>query len=170
MRSPLAVFAVVFLCAAPAAALDMPERKAGLWELKLSVANSDQPRQTMRQCVDAETDRLMKSNFAGGAPQQSCEKQNVSRQGDAFVVESVCSFSGATTRSRAVITGSFDSGYKMDVASRRNGAASEDRMTVDAQWIGPCAAGQRPGDMVMPNGATINIRDVLTMRGGAKRP
>ena len=30
-------------------------------------------------------------------------------------------------------------------------------MTMDAKWLGPCAADQKPGDMIMSNGMKINI-------------
>jgi hypothetical protein len=30
-------------------------------------------------------------------------------------------------------------------------------MTVTAKWTGPCPAGQRGGDMTMPNGMTRNL-------------
>jgi hypothetical protein len=33
-------------------------------------------------------------------------------------------------------------------------------MTMTAKWLGPCAAGQRPGDMIMPNGMKMNILDL----------
>jgi hypothetical protein len=28
-----------------------------------------------------------------------------------------------------------------------------------AKWIGPCAADQKPGDMIMANGTKINVLD-----------
>ena len=33
-------------------------------------------------------------------------------------------------------------------------------MKLAATWVGPCAAGQRPGDMIMGNGMTVNILDM----------
>ena len=30
-------------------------------------------------------------------------------------------------------------------------------MTIDAIWLGPCAADQKPGDVIMSNGTKINI-------------
>ena len=109
----------------------------------------------------------MKSNF-GGPPQQSCEKQEVSKSGDAIVVDSICSFAGATSTSHAVITGSFDSTYLMKVTSKRKGGpgipgmapGGETHMTIAAKWLGPCTKGQRPGDMIMPNGMTMNVLDL----------
>jgi hypothetical protein len=167
MRRALAVVVGYLLIAASALALDMPARKAGLWELKMSFDNAGIPGQTMKQCIDAATDKLMKSNF-GGPPQQSCEKQEVSKSGDAIVVDSVCSFAGATSTSHAVITGSFDSTYLMKVTSKRKGGpripgmapGGETHMTIAAKWLGPCTKGQRPGDMIMPNGMTMNVLDL----------
>jgi hypothetical protein len=175
MRRRLAVLASCLLYVSPALALDMPARKAGLWELKMSFDNAGIPGQTMKQCIDAATDKLMKSNF-GGSPQQSCEKQEVSKSGDAIVVDSVCSFAGATSTSHAVITGSFDSAYTMKVTSKRKGGPSipgmasggETHMTVEAKWLGPCAKGQRPGDMIMPNGMKMNLD--LKKLGGMRPP
>jgi hypothetical protein len=177
MRRYLAVFAGCLLCASPALALDMPARKAGLWELKMSFDNGAIPGQTLRQCIDAATDKLMKSNF-GGSPQQSCEKQEVSRSGAALIVDSVCSFGGTTSTTHSVITGSFDSAYTMEITSKRRGGppvpgmapGGESHMTVSAKWLGPCAAGQRPGDMIMGNGMKMNILDLKKMGGAPRLP
>jgi hypothetical protein len=48
-----------------------------------------------------------------------------------------------------------------DSAAAPGGKSS---VTMSAKWLGPCAAGQRPGDMIMPNGMKINIPD-LQKRG-----
>ena len=37
---------------------------------------------------------------------------------------------------------------------------SEMAMTSSGRWVGECPAGQKPGDMVMPNGSTMNIKDM----------
>ena len=33
-------------------------------------------------------------------------------------------------------------------------------MTIAATWLGPCAADQKPGDMIMGNGTKVNIPDM----------
>jgi hypothetical protein len=38
------------------------------------------------------------------------------------------------------------------------GAATH--MKIAATWLGPCKKGQRPGDMIMGNGMTMNILDL----------
>jgi hypothetical protein len=32
--------------------------------------------------------------------------------------------------------------------------------TIQAKWVGACKPGQRPGDITMSNGQTMNIRDL----------
>ena len=49
----------------PAAALDLPPRKAGLWEMKMVFEGRNMPPHVSQHCVDAETDKLMS---AAGKP------------------------------------------------------------------------------------------------------
>ena len=177
MRYHLAILVTLLPCASPALALDMPARKPGLWELTMSFGDAKIPAQVLRQCIDAATDKLMESNF-GGLPQQSCEKQETSRSGAALIVDSVCSFGGTTSTTHSVITGSFDSAYTMEITSKRRGGSpvpgmapgGESHMTVAAKWLGPCAAGQKPGDVIMSTGMKMNVLDIQKMGAAPKRP
>jgi len=174
----LAVIAAVLMSAAPVWAVDLPLRKAGLWELKMTFVGRGMPPQTMKHCTDAATDKLMNANF-GGSNEQNCSKQDMTHEGGNIVVDSVCTFGGVTVNSHAVISGSFDSAYKVDVASTRSGgapgtpAAGASHMIIDAKWTGACAAGQKPGDVIMANGMSMNVLDMQKMRGapaGGMRP
>lgn len=157
---------------APALALDLPQRKTGLWELKMSFKGRNVPGQVIRQCIDAKTDKMMNSNFGGGPMKQSCKKREVTRSPGGFTVDSVCKFGGATTTSHAVVSGDFNSGYTMQVTSTRHGGppipgmlSGTTHMTLSAKWLGPCRAGQRPGDIMMGNGMKLNVLDFRKMRG-----
>lgn len=172
MRRYLAYFAVCALCAAPAAALNLPQRKAGLWELKMEFGSRNLPAQVMRQCTNAATDRLMNLNF-GGSNEQACTKQDVRKNGDTITVDSLCKFSEMTITSHAVITGSFDSAYRVDVTQTRRGGppmpgvapGAPTHMTITGKWLGPCAPGQRPGDVITANRMKMNVLDLQRMRG-----
>ncbi|MGN6572509.1 MAG: DUF3617 domain-containing protein [Pseudolabrys sp.] len=159
------ILIVVLAIAAPAQALDLPTRKAGLWEMTMDFHNARLPQRTMKQCTDAASDRLMNMNFAG-ANEQACSKKDIVRNGEGYVIDSVCTFGGATTTSHAVVTGSFDSAYAVDVTSTRQGgppgmaASGGTHMSIAAKWIGPCTAGQRPGDVTMANGMMMNVLDL----------
>jgi len=64
----LALATTVFATSAlptTASAAEMPTRKAGLWEMKMTFEGRSLPPQAMQHCVDAKTDRLMNSQFGG---------------------------------------------------------------------------------------------------------
>ena len=71
--------------------------------------------------------------------------------------------------SQSVVTGDFTSNYTVKVTSKIEGlpAGAQDAAggttTIQARWVGACKAGQRPGDIVMANGQTMNIRDLRKM-------
>ncbi|MCW5692115.1 MAG: DUF3617 family protein [Pseudolabrys sp.] len=160
----LSAVAFAILAATPALALDMPARKAGLWELKMDFVGRELPGQTMKQCIDAATDKLMNQAY-GGASKEACAKEDVSNAGGVMTIDSVCKFGPATVTSHAVVSGSFDSAYSVDVQSTREGGppmpgGGKSHMKIAAKWLGPCAAGQKPGDIVMPNGMTMNVLDM----------
>jgi hypothetical protein len=63
-----------------------------------------------------------------------------------------------------VLTGDVDSAYKMEIHSKYDPPmmGKAERTTVmEAKWLGACKAGQRPGDMTMPGGMTMNVYDML---------
>ena len=164
------VIAICLLFAAPAFALDLPTRKAGLWEIHMDFQGSSKlPIQTMKQCTDAASDKLMTLNFGGAG--QHCSKQDVSNSGGTITVDSICKFGETTSTSHAAVTGDFNSAYTVEVTSTREGGrpirgvapGKESHMKIAAKWIGACAAGQRPGDVIMGNGMTVNVIDMQKM-------
>jgi hypothetical protein len=177
MRRRFAFAALVLVYAAPAFAIDMPARKPGLWELKMDFEGRKLPARVMKQCTDATSDKVMNSNL-GGSAQEACSKQDVTKSATGMVIDSVCKFGDSTTTSHAVVTGSFDSAYTLNVTSTREGgrpvpgmpSTGATQMTIQAKWLGPCAAGQRPGDVIMANGMTMNVLDIPKMPAIPQRP
>ncbi len=53
----LALGACLLLTATHAGAVELPVRKAGLWEMKTMRAGSSTPEMTMQQCTDETTDK-----------------------------------------------------------------------------------------------------------------
>jgi hypothetical protein len=178
MHPRVSLIAFALVCAQPAAALDLPARKPGLWEIKMTLEGRNIPMPTAQHCIDAETDKLM--NSIGGSMQKDmCSKQDVQKVGSTIVVDSVCKIGQGTTTSHGVVSGDFNSAYTVKVTSKREGgpavpgmpADGTSAMTIDAKWLGPCAADQKPGDMIIA-GRKINIRDMQNlpgMPGGAKK-
>jgi hypothetical protein len=179
------IFAIAaLLVAAPAAALELPARKAGLWELKLTIEGRATPH-VMQQCVDAATDRMMNSSVSGLA-QSNCPKQDMRRSGSTIVIDSICNVGGQTTTSRVEVTGDFEKAYTMKVASTTEGAPpratagaapgrpaipqGQSNLAIEATWLGACKAGQKPGDMVLPGGITMNVKNLQGMMPGLMAP
>jgi hypothetical protein len=119
----------------------------------------------------------MTANF-GDLGQEDCSKKDVHNSGNTITIDSVCKFDASTTTSHAVISGDFNSVYTVQVASKRQGGppvpgaapGGETQMTIAAKWIGPFAAGQKPGDMIMANGMKMNVLDLRKMGVPPRRP
>ena len=153
----------------PAAAAEMPSRKAGLWEIKTNTGVPNVPQIAIRQCIDATTDQQMQPSAGPPGATRQCSQSDVAKSGDTVTVDSICTVGGKSVTSHAVIDGSFDSSYTMTVTAQGEGMPGGSNVTVTAKWLGPCAADQRPGDMIMPNGMKINILDARK-RGASGAP
>ena len=144
-----------------ATAADLPSRKAGLWEITMTVAGLNMT-QTVKQCIDAATDAKMleMGKESQAQPGMKCTSGGPRKDGAGYVAESSCSGNGTKMTTRSVFTGDFQSTYRSESTTKFTppvSGFSEQKMTMDAHWKGPCEAGQRPGDMIMPGGIKMNI-------------
>jgi hypothetical protein len=170
----LPIVAAALVISVPAVALDLPSRKPGLWEMRMSFQTAAMPAQVIQHCVDAATDKQMNA-FGDAASKEACSSQNVSTSGGTMIVDSVCRVGGATAATRTEISGSFDSAYTVKSMTKRDGAAAAGAdVTIEAKWLGPCKDGQKPGDFIMANGLKMNIADMKKLQalrpGGMMQP
>ena len=160
---------VLCVLTVPALAEELPMRKAGLWELKMSFEGGPGTGQSMQQCIDAATDQEMRQppGMEGVDMEKACTR-DMSRSGDTMTVDSTCNYGGRKTQSHMTVTGSFDSAYTMKVAVTSDPPSPRGPMNVamDAKYLGACKADQKPGDIVMPGDVKINIADIRKMRAG----
>jgi hypothetical protein len=117
---------------------------------------------TMQQCVDQKSDDISKMQEA----KSNCTKNVVRREGDKIVAESVCKMEGTTATTRTVFSGQFDSAYKADIRSTYDPpmhGMRESSSMIEAKWLGPCLAGQKAGDIVMPGmpGGMPNMEELM---------
>ncbi len=162
------VFAATLLAVQLAQAADAPKRKPGLWELKTSTTAAQGQVMTFQQCIDASTDDLLRSQGQEAAKER-CSKNDIRVSGNSVSFESVCKIQNTTATTSGRFSGSFDSAYRGEMTTRYVPpmmGMSEARTTMEARWIGPCKAGQKPGDMIMPGLGNINTHDM--MRGSAQ--
>jgi len=165
MRRCLFAIVLVPLVVGPALALDLPARKAGLWEIKMSLEDGQMPAQTVQQCIDAATDKLIQEKFNG---QDICPKQEMNKSGNTIVVDSSCKIGNTATTTHAVFEGDFDSAYTVKVATALEGGIKKN-MTMQAKWLGACKPDQKPGDIEMPGGMKMNVLDMPKTPGTPQR-
>lgn len=164
-----AILPALLLILAPmsAVAVELPVRKAGLWEMKVVRAGSQSPEMTMQQCTDETTDRDMSTTFAPMA-KDICSKQDIQKTATGYVTDSVCGVAGMTIKSHAEITGDFNSAYTMKSTSHSEGgmagAARDSTTTIEAKWLGACKADQKAGDIMMPGGMKMNVKDMAKLK------
>jgi hypothetical protein len=151
-----------------AGAVEMPLRKAGLWEMKLVRTGSPLPEMTMQHCTDETTDKEMATAFSPMS-KEICSKRDIQQTATGYVTDSVCSAGGASVTSHSDIVGDFNSAYtiKMTVHSDRGavGPPRDTTMTIEAKWLGACKPDQKPGDIVMPGGFKLNVKDAEKLKG-----
>jgi hypothetical protein len=147
---------------------ELPMRKPGLWEMKMARVGSMLPEMTLQHCTDETTDKEMSTAFAPMA-KEICSKRDVEKTATGYVSDSVCSVGGVSMTSHSDISGDFDSAFTVKSTSHSEGGPSvvprEVNMTVEAKWLGPCKANQKPGDIVMPGGFKLNIKDADKLKG-----
>ena len=157
-----------FLAITPALAdvsKDMPKRKPGLWEIKMTSSGGPGGPAVSQHCIDAKTDDLLQQR-AQGMGKQECSKNSVRRESGKVIAESVCKFGETTATTRAVFSGDFSSNYRGDIHSTYSPpmmGMKEAKQTLEAKWLGACKAGQKPDDVIMPGmpGGGFNMDEMM---------
>ena len=162
----LAACAAVLACttvAAEAAGIDLPARKPGQWEIKMTPKTAGAaPTMTTQLCLDAASDKALLEKGLAMSP--GCTTQQ-SRDGSGnMVFDATCDIGGRKTKSHTVISGDFQSHYEIDIVSDSEGGnpalPKHAEITQQATWVGACPADMKPGDMLLPGGRKVNL---LTM-------
>lgn len=143
---------------------NLPKRKPGLWEMQMGTANGLP--QVMKVCLDEASDRAM---YELGAKMSGsvCSKFTLAVNGGVVVADAVCNLPGPqgtivmTSHSETRFTGnaSYQTQGKVKLDPALNGV-SENTVNSSGHWVGQCTAGQKPGDMVFPDGRTVNFKDL----------
>jgi hypothetical protein len=147
----------------------LPARKGGLWEvtvrsddLVLKRKGQATPRpQTVRQCTSAEAEPVMLTSLMPG--QADCHSLKVRRRGKGggYDITSTCYVHDNRLDAQMELRGDLQSAYSgsFSVTYPRTPMNNTGRMLFEGRWLGACQPGQRPGDMVLPNGVTVNVVD-----------
>lgn len=167
LRAAVPVFVMLAAAATASAETELPIRKAGLWEMKTQPGGS-LPAITMQHCTDETTDKQMSTMFSPMA-KEMCSKNEIQKTDTGYVTDSVCKVGAASSTSHSETVGDFNSAYTVKSTSHIEGgpagAPRDTTTTIEAKWLGTCKPDQKPGDIVMPGGFKMNIKDMEKLKG-----
>jgi hypothetical protein len=130
-----------------------------LWTSTVKSAAMPAP-QTIRQCIDDKTDSLAQSAVMGA----NCKQTRMEKTARGYEVDAACTMGQINSTAKSVISGDFSSKVTVQVTSSIVMApgqpAQTSEMTIEASYTGPCAADQRPGDIIMPDGRVVRTPGV----------
>jgi uncharacterized protein DUF3617 len=168
-KSLSAALACAASFALPAHALDYPKLKSGLWEMQRESDRPGRPGERTMMCLDDSVQREM-FDMGAGAMQGMCSKHDFRFSGNRATGDFVCDMGGTRTHAKSTMVLEGNSAYRTEIDTTYDpplaGRASS-RMVVTARNLGPCRAGMRPGDLVLPNGMTMNMHDMYSGAHGA---
>ena len=143
---------------------NLPTRKPGLWETTIEGTTQALP----KMCIDASTDHQMYQMGARMAGAR-CSKMDIKVDASgAVVADSVCIVQGptgpVTMSSHSITRFTGNTAYQttshMTYSPAVMGRSSAD-VTSSGRWVGPCAAGQKPGDLIMPDGSVHSVGEMM---------
>lgn len=146
------------------AVVEVPTRKAGLWKQTMTLEGMDMI-QSVQICIDAASDAKL-AWWGQQGLRQACSKNEVSKAPDgSWKFSSICEGGGVKTVSNGVAVGNFEERYQLKAESTTTGAPlaqmnGSRTVTIDAQWVGECPSGMKPGDMKLPDGRTVNMLNI----------
>jgi len=155
--------------ALPAIAQDYPKLKAGLWEMDRSGGGPAPQMNRMTMCLDDSVQKEM-FDMGAGAMQGMCSKHEFKLSGSGGTGDFICDIGGSRMHSKSTMTLTGNTAYRTEIHTTYDPpfmGQTQTTTVLTARNVGACKAGQRPGDMVLPNGQTLNMRDAMGSAKGA---
>ena len=158
--------ALLGAAASAAGADEFPMLKPGLWEMTTSTSRTPaQPARTASLCLDASVQQDM-FKMSMGMMAGMCSRHDFKFSGGKVTTEATCDVGGTKMESKAVMTLRGDTAYRTEAHATFDPPMmgnKESTSIIEGRHVGPCKPGQKPGDMTLPGGQTVNIRQ---MTGG----
>ena len=159
---------------APAAPIGPPHRKAGLWVQTMNAAGRAQ---TMKMCLDADTDSKMAIWGQAMKKDSPCATNVITPTPGGWSFKSECDMGAAGhIVSSGVATGDFNSKYVVKINSTTTGASfaqanGTHEMQLEASYAGACPPDMKGGDVTMEipgmkGGMKMNIEEMAKMQAG----
>ena len=157
----LLVLALV-LAVANATAQDFPKLKSGLWTSTTTTQGREkgEPRPSLL-CLDDSVQREM-YQMSVGMMAGLCSKHNLKVAGNKVTIDAVCDLGVTKMQTSSVTTITGDTAYRTEARAAFDpplkGTPRDSLTIIDGKHVGACKEGQQPGDMTLPNGQQMNIR------------
>ncbi|OXE36988.1 MAG: hypothetical protein CGW95_04390 [Phenylobacterium zucineum] len=136
-----------------------PKRRPGLWEQTVVGSGTTQ---VSHLCLD-ETAEAKLTIWGTQTGKTTCAEQAVSPTADGWAFHSRCDLGGSgTVVSKGTIRGDVTHSYTVEMQSTTLDAGAahmngDRKISIQAQWQGPCPPGMAPGEMALPDGVKINM-------------
>ena len=131
------------LFTASAGALEMPQPKPGLWEMRVQLSTDGKDGEkvsTAQQCMDAAI--MVKSKQMNDEyNQKNCSKNETRKDGNKWIRSLVCKVGASNLNGQLTLEFNGDNAYHSEAISNYDPAFSgltRKRAIVDAKWLGPC--------------------------------
>ncbi len=141
----LALASGMLLCSFLASALDLPQQKPGLWEMRMQGHSDGEDggrSGTSRHCMDARTLAEAKRT-SDDFSKKNCSKSETRREGDKWISDMVCKVGASTMIGHNVTEMSGDTAYHTENTTRFEPAVagrSQSTAVIDGKWLGACSA------------------------------
>lgn len=161
----LPALALVLALAVPPSAADaqnFPKLKSGLWETITSSRGNEKAPHKSTLCLDDSVQQEM-YRMSTGMMAGMCSKFDIRTAGNRVTTEATCDLGGTKMRSRAVMTLAGNSAYRTEAHTTFDPpfmGNKESTTVIEGRHVGPCKSGQKPGDLTLPGGQTLNIRQL----------
>jgi len=162
--------ALLGAAASAAAADEFPKLRPGLWEMtttstraQAQPAQAAQPARTTLLCLDASVQQEM-YRMSMGMMAGMCSRHDFKYAAGKVTTEATCDMGGTKMESKAVMTLQGDTAYRTEAHATFDPpmmGSRESTSIIEGRHVGPCKPGQKPGDMTLPTGQTLNIRQMM---------
>lgn len=147
----------VALLPASVFANELPNIKAGLWEIE-NVLDGKSEGKTI-QCMDSNTTKDIMSTGSKMLGNK-CKEVKTKKQGAKYVSNLECNIGSSLMKSSSVMSGDFTTSFTVKADTTFTPpfmGQSSSSSTSNAKYLGACKDGMVAGDAILPDGTKINI-------------
>ena len=123
-------------------ALEHPQSKLGMWEIRQQMANDGAALTalpTTQACLNAAF--MEDAKMSEEMVRKMCSKNEVRKDGSKWITTSVCKIGGSTVSGLTTFEFNGENAYHIDINSTYDppmGGSSRSHMVRDGRWLGPC--------------------------------